>query len=81
MPTLLMWYAAGNGALSLASSVPYDLVLESFTRADSKKIMIVEEAVYLMEDAPGKNWQVLIELHKFLKAAAGKISIRYAPQH
>lgn len=76
---IIKWHAAGNGMLSLASDIPYDLVLESFTRADSKKILIAEEAVYLMDDTPGKNWEVVIELNTFLKVAAGKISIDMNP--
>ncbi|MFC7287435.1 hypothetical protein DBR37_09035 [Herminiimonas sp. KBW02] len=70
------WHAAGNGSLSQAYRLPfYDLVLESFKRADTKNILLTEEAVYLADDTAGKSWEVLIELNKFLKAAANKISV------
>ncbi|MEN8506305.1 MULTISPECIES: hypothetical protein [Paraburkholderia] len=69
------WRAPANGNLQQVGSAPfYDMVLEGVKRADGKQVLLTEAIVRLTGSDSRGDWEVVIELIKFLRAAASKAS-------
>jgi len=67
------WRAPANGNLQQVSRAPYyDMVLEGVKRADGKQVLVTEAIVRLTGSDSGRKWEVVVELIKFLRAAASK---------
>ncbi|MEX3760274.1 hypothetical protein [Paraburkholderia phenoliruptrix] len=69
------WRPPANGNLQQVWSAPYyDLVSEGVKRADGKQVLMTEAIVRLTGSDSGRNWEVVVELIRFLRAAASKAS-------
>jgi hypothetical protein len=69
------WRAPAEGNLQQARRAPYyDMVLEGMKRSDGKQVLVTEAIVRLTGSDSGRNWEVVVELIKFLRAAASKAS-------